>query len=161
MLRTYVFKESKSCWIEEDRRLLLHDVCVFLDETNKKIYIWNGPKSSKEKSKKGYELVGEVLSNYPNLKLQLIVLNKDIPPHIDSKLNSMLEPTKDEKIKRLLFSRISTIRFYFVFLLSVIILPIIAFINLSLSLLWSVSNENYVVNSVLYEKWINTSKILM
>ena len=161
MLRSYIFNESKSSWIEEDQRLLLHDVCVFLDETNKKTYIWNGPKSSKEKFKKGYELVGEILSNYPDLKLQLIVLKKDIPINIESKLNSMLESAKKEEITTLLFSRLSTIRFYFIFLLGVIILPIIALANLSLSLLWPVSNGNYEVSSALYEMWINTSKILM
>ncbi len=161
MLRTYIFNESKSSWTEEDQRLLLHDVCVFLDETNKKIYIWNGPKSSKEKFKKGFELVGEILSNYPDLKLQLIVLKKDIPTNIESKLNSMLESAKKEEITTLLFSRLSTIRFYFIFLLGVIILPIIALANLSLSLIWPVSNGNYEVSSALYEMWINISKIIM
>jgi len=161
MLRTYIFNESKSSWTEENQRLLLHDICVFLDESNKKIYIWNGPKSTKEKFKKGYELVGEILSNYPNLKLQLIVLKKDIPSNVENKLNSMLESVKEEKIKALLFSRLITIRIYFIFLLSVIILPLISFINLSLSLLWPVSNENYEVSSELYKLWINTSKILM
>jgi len=161
MLRTYIFNESKSNWIEEDQHLLLHDTCVILDEINKKIYIWNGPKCSKKKFKKGYELAEELISNYPDSKLQLIILKKDIPTNIENKLNSMLESTKKEERKSLLFSRLSTIRFYFIFLLGVIILPIISLVNLSLSLLWPVSNGNYEVSSMLYEMWINTSKILM
>ncbi|MFX1571164.1 MAG: hypothetical protein ACFFB0_00275 [Promethearchaeota archaeon] len=161
MLKTYIFNESKSNWTEEDQRLLLHDVCVFLDETNKKIYLWNGPKSSKEKSKKGHELIGEILSNYPNLDLQLVVLKKDIPTNIEKKLKSMLNYAKNEKIEPLFFSRLSTIRFYFIFLLGVIIFPIVLFTNLSLSLLWPVSNGNYEVSNTLYEMWINISKILI
>ncbi len=161
MLRTYIFNESKSNWIEEDQRLLLHDICIFLDEKNKKIYIWNGPKCSKEKSKKGYELAEELISKYSDSKLKLIILKKDIPINIENKVKSMLESTKKEEVKSLLFSRLSTIRFYFIFLLGAIIIPIISLINLSLSLLWTVSNGNYVVSSVLYEMWINTSKILM
>lgn len=48
MLRTYIYNEDKKVWLEEET-LLLHDLCAILDEDDKILYIWNGPKSSPER----------------------------------------------------------------------------------------------------------------
>ncbi len=53
MLRTYIFNDSKSKWVKEDRHLLSHDTCVILDEENEILYLWRGPKNSKRRFKKG------------------------------------------------------------------------------------------------------------
>ena len=161
MLRTYIFSETKSHWIEEENRLLMHDICAILDEESKTIYIWNGPKSTKERFKKGYNLVNELISSFPDSIFQLIVLKKGVPINIQEKLDSMLKDAKKEKDESLKFSRFTTIRFYFALLLSAVILPLISIINLSSSLFWSGTNGNYEVDSSTFENWIKISKILI
>ena len=52
MLRTFIFDETKSHWIEEEQRLLSQDICAILDEENVILYLWNGPKSKKKKEMK-------------------------------------------------------------------------------------------------------------
>jgi hypothetical protein len=39
MLRTFIFDESKSHWIEEEQHLLSQDVCAILDEENANLYL--------------------------------------------------------------------------------------------------------------------------
>ncbi len=161
MLRTFIFDESKSNWIEEKHLLLLHDICAVLDEEKSKIYIWNGPKSSKERFKKGYNQVRELVSNYPDEEFQIVLLEKEVPSKIQNRLDSMLESIKMGGENLLKFSRFVTLRVYFIFLISAIILPIISFLNLSSSLLWSFSNGNYQISSNIFEIWINLSKNLI
>jgi len=79
MLKTYIFNESTDSWIEEHSILLYQDLCIFLDEERNKIYIWNGPKSSKEKLEKGKESLVKLISNYPNRQLEIEILSKKIP----------------------------------------------------------------------------------
>ena len=73
----------------------------------------------------------------------------------------MLESAKREEGSTLIFSRFTTIRVFFIFLLGVIILPTISLLNLSTSLFWPISNLNHEVNSNTFKLWINISKILM
>ena len=75
MLRTYIYNEDKKVWLEEET-LLMHDLCAILDEDDKILYIWNGPKSSPERFEKGYKTIESLLSNYPNMDLKLIKLKK-------------------------------------------------------------------------------------
>ncbi len=72
----------------------------------------------------------------------------------------MLEKAKKERSGILLFNRFITIRVYFIFLLCVIILPIISLLNLSSSLLWTISDGNYEVSRNIFRLWIKYSEIL-
>ncbi len=161
MLRTFIFDEPKSNWIEEDHLLLLHDICAILDEEKSKIYIWNGPKSSKERFKKGYNQVKELLSNYPDEEFQIVQLEKEVPSKIQNHIDSMLESVKNKDENLLKFSRVATLRVYFIFSICVIIIPIISFLNLSSSLLWSFSDGNYQISSKFFEIWIKLSTNLI
>ena len=61
MLKTYIFNEPNKRWVEENTSLLYHDLCAILDEERKIIYLWNGPKSSKERLNKGYKLLENLI----------------------------------------------------------------------------------------------------
>ncbi|MHA2325838.1 MAG: hypothetical protein ACXACB_10580, partial [Promethearchaeota archaeon] len=133
MLRTFIFNDSKSHWIEEEHHLLSHDICVILDETQGIIYLWRGTKSGKVKFKKGYKQLKELVSEFPNLDLHLILVNENFPKEIQAKLESMVETVSNENARRLIFSRFTTIRIYLICLMLATILPIISLSNLSSS----------------------------
>lgn len=161
MLRTYVYNDSKSKWVEEDRHLLSHDTCVILDEENEILYLWRGPKNSKRRFKKGYMHLKEIVSSFPELNLQFIMVTTNFPSEVLMKLDSISEKFKKGGTANLLFSRLITINIYFIILLGTIIIPIISLFNLSSSLLWPNSNGNYVVINTTFQIWINFSEALI
>ncbi len=159
MLRTFIFNEVKSQWVEEEHVLLSHEICAILDEEREIIYLWNGPKSSKEAFRKGYKQIKELGSNFPELNIQYVIARKNIPVDVKKKVDSMIESTKLTKGKILKFSRFTTIRIYSISILFAVFFPIFYFLNLSTSFLWSSLNGNYQVSNTIYNKWLNTSKI--
>jgi len=162
MLRTYIFDEIKNNWIEEESNLLLHSLCVFLDEEEKKIYLWKGPKITKKRFQKGFESLRKVIASYPQTNFQLNVLANYIPSFIKEKLDVMLENAKQiEDMNRYKFTKIITIKLYFSFSLISISLPIISALILSSSLSWSIQGDNFSVSSSSYNNWIFISYILI
>ena len=158
MLKTYIFDESNKNWIEERLSLLYHDLCALLDEERNIIYIWNGPKSSQDRLKKGYEQLKNLVSNYPNINFQISILNKKVPDYVQMRLDKMLSEIKyDDKKKFDKFSRFITLRLYFIFLLSALIFPLISCLNLSTSLAWRKTGYNFEVSSGLYDNWLSIS----
>ena len=161
MLKTFIFDDSKSQWKEEEHGLLIHDMCVILDEEKELIYLWSGSKSNTKRYKKAYVQLKELISNFPELNFQVILAKKNFPVEIQKKFEVMLESAKGEGENTLLFSRFLTIRIFLISLLGVIILPIISLLNLSTSLFWPLSNLNLEVTSATFKSWINLSKILL
>ncbi len=158
MLKTYIFDEANKNWIEERSSLLYHDLCALLDEERNIIYIWNGPKSSQVRLKKGYELLENLVSNYPNINFEISEVNKKVPDYVQIKIDKMLSEIKQEDKKEFdKFSRFITLRLYFIFSLLAIIFPIISFLNLSTSLDWRKTGYNYEVSSGLYDNWLSIS----
>ena len=160
MLRTFIFDESKSHWIEEEQRLLSQDICAILDEENVILYLWNGPKSKRKKFRQAYKQLNLLVSNYPELNIQLVLSKKNFPMQIQNKLDTFLESVKSRKSMNLKFSRFTTIRIYSISIIIVVLLPILSFLNLSTSFYWSRFLGNYEVNSISYATWINFSKII-
>ena len=161
MIRTFIFDENKSHWSEEEHRLLPHDICAILDEESEIIYLWSGPKSNKEKFRKGYKQIKELFSSFSNLSLQVVMAEKNFPLDIQNKVDSLFESMKMGNEKILKFSRFITIRIYGISIIITIILPILLFAYLSSSLAWSISNGIYQVNSTTYNSWIENSKFLI
>ena len=159
MLRTFTFNESKSRWIEEEHQLLLHDICIFLDEERAIVYLWTGPKSSKKKFRKAYRQVKELLSNFPELKIQLLFSEDNFPDEISVNLKTMLESVEMEKRKTLQLSRIISIRIFGVSIMITVFLPFLLLLNLYSSLKWTVINGSYLVGNFIYDNWINLSKL--
>ncbi len=160
MLRTFIYNEFKSKWIEEEHRILSYDICAILDEEKEIIYFWSGPKSNKAKFRKGFSQIKELVSTFPDLNIQFIMTKKNFPVEIQNKLELVIESIKTGKDQNLKFSRFTTIRIYSISIIAIIILPILSFLNLITSLFWTVSNENYHVTNTIYNSWINNSKIL-
>jgi len=160
MLRTFIFDDSKSHWIEEEHNVLSHDICAILDEEKEIIYLWNGPKSNKAKFRKGYRQIKELILNFPELNIQFVMVQKNFPIEVKNKLDSFLAKEKLGKRKILKFSRIITIRIYFISIIFAVLLPILSYLNLITSLFWAINNGNYQVNSTIYNIWLNNSKIL-
>ncbi len=161
MLRSYVFYEDKYTWIEETN-LLLHDICAFLDDEKNTLYIWKGPKSSKQKFKNGYNSVENLMSNYPDSTFRLKVLKKEIPEEIQIKIDTMLEAVRrGEKKGKLIFSKLITIRLFFIFSMISVILPILLILNLYSSLFWHISGSNCEVNANIYDYMIMFSRTIV
>ncbi|NVM18307.1 MAG: hypothetical protein HWN80_11375 [Candidatus Lokiarchaeota archaeon] len=162
MLKTYIFDEANKKWIEEDKSLLYHDLCAILDEERNTIYLWNGPKSSQEKLKKGYGLLESLMSYYPTINFQLLVLKKKVPNHIQNRIDIMLYELKQKDKKDYYkFSRFATIRSYLIFLLVSIILPVLSFVNLISSLFWIKIDANFKIGAEVYDNWLLISFILI
>ncbi|MFW9827895.1 MAG: hypothetical protein ACFFEY_09900 [Candidatus Thorarchaeota archaeon] len=161
MLRTFVYDETKSNWIEEDKNILSHDFCAILDEDNEIIYLWNGPKSNKTKFRKGYKQIKYLFSNFPELNIQIVMAKNNFPIEVKNVINNILDSFNLRKDKVLRFSRFTTIRIYSISIILAVILPILQIVYLSTSLFWTISDGFYEVNNITYSNWINISKILI
>jgi len=162
MLRSFIFNEIKNDWIEEDEYLFYHDLCAFLDEDNKIVYLWRGPNSTKARYKKGYQLLNELISKDLQLKFQINVLAKYIPDNVKERLDKMLIAAKKQKeIGKYKFSKFTTIRLYSVFLIISTTFPIFSLLLLINCVFWPISNDNYVVSAVIYQNWLFYPKILL
>ncbi len=162
MLKTYIFNEPNKSWVEENTSLLFHDLCAILDEERKIIYLWNGPKSSKERLNKGYKLLENLMSSYPHIHFQLSILKKEVPDYIQNKLESMLNEIKQEDEREYQkFTRFITIRLYLIFLIVSLILPILFALNLGSSLFWTNIGNNFKVSADIYSNWLYISYILI
>jgi len=159
MLRTFTFNESKSSWIEEEHQLLLHDICVVLDEEKEVVHLWVGPKRNKKKFRKAYGQVKELLSNFPELKIQFLLSEDKIPDEISVNLKTMLGTIEREKKKKLHLSRIITIRIYGISIIITVFLPFLLLINLYSSLLWTEINGSFLVSNLSFDDWIYNSKL--
>jgi len=162
MLKAYIFNEVKNSWIEEEHVLLFHDLCVFLDVTQKKAFLWNGPKSTKDKLKKGNDSLINTFSSFQDSDFELIILSKNLPSHVKSKLDNMLETAKNEEdAEKYVFTKFLTIRIYFVMSLISLILPILMMLNLWGSLYWARIGSNVSISSLNFLNWINFAIIMV
>jgi hypothetical protein len=162
MLRTYIYNEKSKSWIEEDT-LLLHDSCAILDEEKQIIYLWNGPKSSPEKLKKGHHSIEKIIAHYPNTKFQLIILKNNLPDHVQKKIEEMLDAFKRESEEDEFqnFTRLITIRMFFFTNIIIIIFSILSLINL-LRFIDFFNWDGYIVtNSEQYNLWLFISSFLI
>jgi len=160
MLRTYIYNEDKKAWLEEDT-LFLHDLCAILDEEENNLYIWNGPKSSPERLEKGYNSIQSLLSNYPDMQLKVIKLEKKIPSNIKKKIDELLTSIKRDEDDFLQFTRFFSIKTFFISSLGIIALSVLSILNLmrhsDLLNWWG----TIAIKADNYETWINISKILI
>jgi hypothetical protein len=162
MLKTYIFNEANKNWIEEQSSLLYHDLCALVDEDRNIIYVWNGPKSSQDRLKKGHEQLKKLVSNYPKINFQISILKEKVPDYVQIRLDKMLSEIKHETKKEFdKFSRFITLRLYFVFSLPALIFPLLSIFNLSTSLAWRKTGYNYEVISGLYDNWLSVSVLFI
>jgi hypothetical protein len=166
MLRTFVYYEKKGIWMEESH-LLFHDLAGFLDEEEKTLYLWNGPKSTEDRLGKAYEAINDLFGNFPDPEfvnsLNIVILEEEfIPEYIQERIDRMLEAvTREEEEEKYTFTRLWTIRMYFTFSLIAILLATFSLLNLTLGhSVWLFYQGNRVVTDTTYNLWIWSSVIL-
>ncbi|MFX0074389.1 MAG: hypothetical protein ACFE96_03030, partial [Candidatus Hermodarchaeota archaeon] len=162
MLKTYIFDDANKKWIEENKSLLYHDLCAILDEEQSTIYLWNGPKSSQERLKKGFGLLESLIASYPAIDFQLLILKKKVPHHIQTQIDLMLSEIKQKKEKnRYQFSRFTSLRLYLIFLLVSLTFPILSFLNLVSSLSWPQNSGIFEIGADAYHNWLLISSVFV
>jgi hypothetical protein len=151
----------------EESHLLFHDLAGFLDEEEKTLYLWNGPKSTEDRLGKAYEAINDLFGNFPDPEfvnsLNIVILEEEfIPDYIQARIDKMLKAVKQEaEEEKYTFTRLWSIRLYFAFSLTAIFLTIISLLNLSLGhSVWELTGANRVVSDIDYNLWIISSIIL-
>ena len=162
MLKTYIFNSNDNIWIEEKFTLLKHDICAFLDEDQREIYIWKGPKSTKDKYHRAISAIKPLIEGRATFQLTLKDIDQKLPPYIQKKLDELIKTkSDDEERSKYLFSHFITIRFYFILLIINIVLPLVSVINLAAFFYWSPSGSNYMVMAEFYKYWLSFSSLMM
>ena len=129
MLRTFIYQDEH--WVEETKHLLLHDCVAFLDEEERTVYLWNGPKSTQKRLEMSYDSVTDLMMGLPDDSLQLTVLLDNIPEKIQNKIDVMFEGVRQEReSQKRTFSSLITIRLYVIFSILTFILPLFSILNL-------------------------------
>ena len=138
MLRTFIYQDEH--WVEETEHLLLHDCVAFLDEEERTVYLWNGPKSTQERLEMSYDSVTDLMMGLPDDSLQLTVLLDNIPEKIQNKIDVMFEGVRKEReSQKRTFSSLISIRIYLIFSILTIIFPLFSILNLQNFLYYPVS----------------------
>lgn len=159
MLRTFVYHDNN--WVEESEQLLLHDCVAFLDEEERTVYLWNGPKSTQKRLEMGYDSVTDLMMGLPDDSLQLTVLLDDIPDKIQNKIDVMFEGVRKEReSQKRIFSSLISIRLYLIFSILALILPIFSLLNLQRFLFFPVSSGITAVTSTGFNTCFMTTRIL-
>ena len=160
MLRTYVYNPTSDAWIEEEYELLFHDVCAILDDKAKKIFLWKGPKSSKDSLQKGVKSINNLISDFQDF--EIIFLKNNIPSYIKEKLDTLLESVEREShLEQYEFTHLISIRSYLFISLITLISIFIYLINLWSVISWPGLNGNIVIPADSYQKWVIFSRTLL
>lgn len=160
MLRTYVYNPISDAWIEEEYELLFHDVCAILDDNSKKIFLWKGPKSSKDSFEKGIKSINNLVSDFHDF--ELVFLKNDIPSYIKEKLNKLLESVERERqLEQYEFTHFISIRSYLFTSLITLISIFIYLISLWSVISWPGSNGDLMIPADSYQQWLIFSRSLL
>lgn len=160
MFKIFIYYEEQDKWVEERSHLLYHDLAVFIDEDSKVIYLWSGPKCTRERSKKGSEALNSIIETYTEKSFQVKNLNKKIPTRIKSVLKNLLEITeKEQQLQEYQYSHFITIRLHFILSIICLILPIFAILILGSSLFWDSIGTAYLINAIYYNNWLSSANI--
>ena len=159
MLRTFIYHDDN--WVEETEHLLLHDCVAFLDEEERRVYLYNGPKSTYKRLEKGYDSVTKLMLNLPDDSIQLTVLLDEIPKKIQDEIDIMFNRVKKEnEAKKRIFSSLISIRLYLIFSVLTIVLPIFSMLNLMSFLICPASSGVAVVSAANFKTWFLISNVL-
>jgi hypothetical protein len=160
MLRFFIYDTNEKLWKEEDI-ILFHDIVSILDEDEKILYYWQGPKAEKKKKAEAKTVFNQLLKSL-DLDLEVHLSEENLPQKIQRKLEQKLKITqKSEAAEKYKFTRFSTIRVYLVFLIILNILGIISMINLFSLLILNLNGDNIIVSSQFYTEWLFRYRIIM
>jgi len=159
MLRTFIYQDEH--WVEETEHLLLHDCVAFLDEEERTVYLWNGPKSTKKRLEMSYDSVTDLMMGLPDDSLQLTVLLDNIPEKIQNKIDVMFEGVRKEReSQKHIFSSLISIRLYLIFSILALMLPIFSILNLQNFFYYPVSGGVTEIYSTAFNTLFTVSSVL-
>ncbi|MBD3353435.1 MAG: hypothetical protein GF364_18275 [Candidatus Lokiarchaeota archaeon] len=153
---SYVFNEGK--WIETDK-IYPHDIALFLDPKEEKIYIWQGPRVDSVVEEDIEPYIDELKIKYEKFKFEKLgdVIPLKVEKEIEEKLDVSFETTQkiDRDPQYFMF-----LVFGFLGLISMAIMYIFILNPLG----WDASNELVgikIVSEVQYERWIELSQTFL
>ena len=159
MLRTFIYQDEQ--WVEETEHLLLHDCVAFLDEEERTVYLWNGPKSTQKRLEMSYDSVTDLMMGLPDDSLQLTVLLDKIPEKIQNRIDVMFEGVRKEReSQKRTFSSLISIRLYLIFSIIALIIPIFSLLNLQNFLSFPVSSGITAVTPTDFNQIFMISRVL-
>jgi len=156
----FIYDDNEKLWKEENI-LLYHDIVAILDEKEKKLYLWKGPKSDKKKFTEAKSRL-DFLLNSPQLNLKFEIKEESLPKRVLDKINEKMKITeKTEEAEKYKFSKFITIRLYLIFLITIIFLGVFIFFNLFSIVYLNWNTLNIRITSQFYTDWLLRYRILL
>lgn len=151
---SYVFSDNK--WIETEK-LYPHDIALFMDPKEKRIYLWEGPRATTQIKENAEPFVEDLKEKFPQFTYEKLqkVIPQNVQNEIDKKLDLSYEITK--KIDR----NPAYKTFLYLCYLSFIVLAAAYFFILG-PLRWETSidiQRIYIINKFDFADWVSYSKI--
>ncbi|MEJ2248528.1 MAG: hypothetical protein P8Y70_00840 [Candidatus Lokiarchaeota archaeon] len=160
MLRFFVYDNVEKLWKEEDI-LLFHDIVTILDEDEKVLYYWRGPKSNKKKNAEAKIFLDNLLRSLA-LDVKIRIQKENFPERINQEIQKKLKIAREtEDIDKYKLSRFITIRLYLIYLIGINILIVLGLINL-FSILFSNNNGSIIsVSAQFYGDWLFRYRVVL
>lgn len=89
----YILDKSKMDWLESEN-LFLHDIALLIENTEKKAYLYSGPKTSKSEHELGMELAQKIIQKF---NYELIILEDSVPLKIQAEIDLLLGDNIDPR----------------------------------------------------------------
>ncbi|MHA1673433.1 MAG: hypothetical protein ACTSYI_07380 [Promethearchaeota archaeon] len=89
----YVLDKSKLDWIESES-LFLHDIALLIENTEKRVYMYSGPKSSKKEQEIGIELAQKIIEKF---SYEFNILGTAVPLKIQAEIDLLLGDNIDPR----------------------------------------------------------------
>ncbi len=89
----YVLDKSKMDWIESES-LFLHDIALLIENTEKRVYMYSGPKSSKKEQEIGIDLAQNIIEKF---SYEFIILGTAVPLKIQAEIDLLLGDNIDPR----------------------------------------------------------------
>ncbi|MHA1672549.1 MAG: hypothetical protein ACTSYI_02890 [Promethearchaeota archaeon] len=89
----YVLDKSKLDWIESES-LFLHDIALLIENTEKRVYMYSGPKSTKKEQEIGIKLAQNIIEKF---SYEFIILGTAVPLKIQSEIDLLLGDNIDPR----------------------------------------------------------------
>jgi len=94
LMFSYTFDNGK--WVESNK-LYLHDIALLLDPNEKKIYYWEGPKSTTQMKQAALPCADEMKKKFP--KFEFDILGKVYPLKIEKEIEEKLDHSFESSVK--------------------------------------------------------------
>ncbi|TFF90559.1 MAG: hypothetical protein EU548_02405 [Promethearchaeota archaeon] len=156
----FIYDDNEKLWKEENI-LLYHDIVAVLDEKEKRLYLWKGPKSDNKKFTEAKSRL-DFLLNSPQLNLKFEINEDSLPKRVLDKIDEKMKITeKTEEAEKYKFSKFITVRLYLICLIAISFLGVLLFLNLFSMVYLNWNNINIRITSQFYTDWLTRYRLLL